>query len=228
MSVGWVNDSTAGCEWCGSPQRMPSRAPCNESGVIRKSAPEMPLIAAPPPSSDVDAHSLLRMCAESWHNTDPHGGHKALRERALAAVPLVTGNTRAVGCSNTSRTTDSSCAVSSSPPYASAVPALARDTASRISGTTPAVLSERSSILVTPAFCLTTFANTLVVRRDHGEDADRDHRADADDGHAVQLDLVRARVGERRADRRVGEVEQRARRQPHDRQRTADRHRQPP
>src|SRR5918994_2445541 len=97
MSVGWVNDSTAGCEWCGSPQRMPSRAPCSASGVIRKSGPEMPLIAAPPPSSDVDAHSLLRMCAESWHNTDPHGGHQALSEEALGAVPPLPGKTPAGG-----------------------------------------------------------------------------------------------------------------------------------
>ena len=83
---------------------------------MRKSGPGMPRIAAPPPSIDVAAHSLLRMCADSWHSTDPHGGHNELSESALAAVPLVTGNTRAVGCSNTSRTTVSSRAVTSSPP----------------------------------------------------------------------------------------------------------------
>ncbi len=73
---------------------------------MRKSSPGTPRIAAPPPSSEVEPHSLLRMCADSWHSTAPHGGHSALSDRALAAVPLVTGNTRAVGCSNTSRTTD--------------------------------------------------------------------------------------------------------------------------
>ena len=51
------------------------------------------------------------MWADSWHSTEPHGGHSALSDSALAAVPLVTGKTRAVGCSNTSRTTVSSCAV---------------------------------------------------------------------------------------------------------------------
>ena len=61
---------------------------------MRKSAPGMPRIAAPPLSNDVEAHSLLRMCADSWHSTDPHGGQGALSERALAAVPLVTGKTR--------------------------------------------------------------------------------------------------------------------------------------
>ena len=59
---------------------------------MRKSSPGTPRITAPPPSSDVAPHSLLRMCAVSWHSTAPHGGHSALSDRALAAVPLVTGN----------------------------------------------------------------------------------------------------------------------------------------
>ena len=56
------------------------------------------------------------MWADGWHSTAPQGGVAAERLSELAAVPLVTGNTRAVGCSNTVRTTSCRWAVSSSPP----------------------------------------------------------------------------------------------------------------
>lgn len=92
------------------------------------------------------------MCAVSWHSTAPHGGHIALSASALAAVPLVTGKTRAPGCSNTVRTLSCSCAVKASPPYAMLVPVLDATIAAKISGATPAVLSDRSSMCFIPPF----------------------------------------------------------------------------
>src|SRR4051794_11392782 len=86
------------------------------------------------------------MCADVWHRTAPHGGVAAESAREFAAVPLVTGKTRAVGCSKTARTTSWRWAVRSSPPYARAEPVLAAWTAARISGATPAALSLRNSI----------------------------------------------------------------------------------
>ena len=83
---------------------------------MRKSRPGTPRSTAPPPSIDVAPHSLFSTWAVSWHSTAPQGGQSALSDSALAAVPLVTGNTRASGCSNTSRTTDWSRAVTSSSP----------------------------------------------------------------------------------------------------------------
>ena len=90
--------------------------------------------------------SLLRMWADSWHSTAPHGGHSADNPSALAAVPLTTGNTVTSGCSKTSATRSRSRADHSSAPYASADPSSAAATAARISGATPAALSLRSSI----------------------------------------------------------------------------------
>lgn len=103
MSVGWVNESTRGCEWWMSPQRVAANAAASVAGCIRWSSPPTPRSSRPPPIIDVAAASLLRMCAVSWQSTAPHGGHIELSASALAAVPLVTGKTRAPGCSNTAR-----------------------------------------------------------------------------------------------------------------------------
>ncbi len=100
-SVGFVSDSTEGCEWWGSPQRVASNACRSVAGLTRNASPAMPRTTAPPPNIDVAPHSLCRMCAVSWHRTDPHGGHSAASPIELAAVPLITGNTSACGCSNT-------------------------------------------------------------------------------------------------------------------------------
>ena len=115
-SVGQVSDTTAGWEWCGSPQRVASSAAVTAAGVSLNDGPGSPRMTAPPPNIDVAPPSLLRMCADSWHSTAPHGGHSADSPRALAAVPLTTGNTATSGYSKTSATRSRSRAVHSSPP----------------------------------------------------------------------------------------------------------------
>src|SRR4051812_10124298 len=113
---------------------------------MRACGPSTPCITAPPPNNDVAPPSAVMMCADGWQRTAPQGGVAAESASEFAAVPLVTGKTRAVGCSKTVLTTSWRWAVRSSPPYASADPVFAACTASRISGATPAALSLRNSI----------------------------------------------------------------------------------
>ncbi len=115
-SLGSVSDSTLGWLSCGSPHLTASSAARRLSGSISACGPSTPCITAPPLSNDVAPPSAPMMCADGWHRTAPHGGVAAESAREFAAVPLVTGKTRAVGCSKTVRTTSCRCAVSSSPP----------------------------------------------------------------------------------------------------------------
>ncbi len=64
-SLGMVNDSTDGWEWCGSPHPTDSRAAVSESGDTVKSGPVSPCITAPPENIEVAPASLTMMWAVS-------------------------------------------------------------------------------------------------------------------------------------------------------------------
>ena len=96
--------ATGGCR----PSAWPRVSDRRCSTSMRKSCPPIPLHHRAAAQQRRRATLVDEDVGGAWQSTAPHGGHIADSDKAFAAVPLVTGNTRAVSCSKTSRTRRSS------------------------------------------------------------------------------------------------------------------------